>query len=181
MNQHIRFSDHKGRIEKKKETYSLIFDRILDHPIEKVWEAISQASIISKWLSPNVSALQTTLDLQPGGKARIQLLMALAEGSITQLQERHLLEITFEDKSQIRWELNEIGAHTSQLTFTYIFTDKSPAAAALREVLVGWHGYLDFLSSILNGITIPPFSVAEWPEVAATIYDQYKEDLLNEF
>jgi uncharacterized protein YndB with AHSA1/START domain len=175
MQQHIQFSDHKGRIEKKKDTYHLVFDRVLDHPIEKVWAAISQASIISTWLSPNVTASTTAIDLRPGGQVQLQLLMASVSGTITQLAEGQLLEITFEDQSKIRWELNKIGAHTSQLTFTSVFTDNNPAAGDLREVLVGWHGYIDFLSNILNGIAIPPFPAAQWHEVAAPLYDQYND------
>jgi uncharacterized protein YndB with AHSA1/START domain len=175
MQQQIQFSDHKGRIEKKKDTYHLVFDRVLDHPIEKVWAAISQAALISKWLSPNATASTTTVDLRPGGQVQLQLLMASVSGTITQLTEGQLLEITSEDQSRIRWELNKIGAHTSQLTFTSVFTTDNPAAADLREVLVGWHGYIDFLSSVLNGVAIPSFPVAEWHEIAAPLYDQYND------
>lgn len=174
MTDRINFSDQFGSIKWEGDTCQLIFKRILGHPVEKVWAAITEPDRIAEWLSPNHPEKTTTIELRPDGVVQLQFMMALIPGRIAALQDGELLEISFEGGSLIRWELEKTGYQSCNLTFTACFTEQQPLPAFLREAMVGWHGYLDFMAIVLDGNAIPPFKVTAWQMVAKELFDKYQ-------
>jgi len=81
----FNLSDHYGSVHKTGDVYSVRFDRLLNHPVKKVWEALTIPRKIAQWLSPNHKTTETEIDLRLGGKVRMQFMMAISDGEITTL------------------------------------------------------------------------------------------------
>ncbi len=78
-------------IIKKNIIPDIVFERLLRHPVTEVWEAITNAEKIILW-----SGGASAIDLRPGGKIRLGLLMATLEGIITGQENEKLLEYTLD-------------------------------------------------------------------------------------
>lgn len=141
MNEKFRLSDHYGSIHRTGHFYRISFDRLLNHPIKKVWDAITLPEQLALWLSSNHKEPSTEIDLKLGGKVRMQFMMAMSEGKITQLKSETLLEITWSGDNISRWELFEVGKKKCRL----VFTETLPVSI-LPKAAAAYHGYLDFLS-----------------------------------
>jgi uncharacterized protein YndB with AHSA1/START domain len=128
--------DHAGRSV-------LRFERILAHPPERVWQALSDRDELSAW-HPTPFALEPTL----GGVISYVAARgapAMPAGEVTAYEPPRLLAHTWGEDS-LRWEVRPHPAG-SKLTLTHTFEDRFKAA---RDA-AGWHLCLDALSSSLDG------------------------------
>ena len=171
--QPFQLSDYSGTIRPEKEGYSILFERILHHPVNKVWEAITVPALLNKWLCPNREKSSTSVDLKPGGKVHLQLMMALIEGTIDELREGVLVQYHFEGGSSLRWELFKEGKDGCRLVLTAFNTGLD----GLEQAAAGWHGYLDFLSMVLEEKQVPGFPVEGWSEMARDIIENYTHQI----
>lgn len=162
----FKLSDHFGTFHKTGNTYDIRFERLLNHPADKVWDAITKPEQIAKWFG------SAEIDLKIGGKIKVQLMMATVEGKITQLETGRLLEYTFGEQNILRWELIKETKDTCRL----IFTEHLAPLSDLQYTAPGWHGYLDLLSLSLEGVIEkrPTFSMEEWQDISEAITAKYK-------
>jgi uncharacterized protein YndB with AHSA1/START domain len=143
-----------GTLERRGNRQVIRFERRLDHPVERVWRALTEPDEIEKWLAV------AELDLGEGGRVVLtwqntddQGNTAVARGTVSALDPPRLLEFDTDIHGTLRWELEPAGDGTV-LTFT--------AEAQLPEeyetkVIAGWHIHLDHLEHVLDGGTI------DWP------------------
>jgi uncharacterized protein YndB with AHSA1/START domain len=121
----------------------LRFERLLSHPVEKVWRALTDPSELTSWFPSDVE-----MELAPG--ARIRFVFRDGEGppldgEITELDPPRVFAYTWGD-ALLRWELAPEGGAT-RLVFTHTFEDRAGAAS----FAAGWHGCLDALELMLDG------------------------------
>jgi uncharacterized protein YndB with AHSA1/START domain len=137
------------------------FERRIEHPIEKVWEAIATPGGIKGWLGA------AQLELSEGGSVRLQFDKTVGNvvtGQVTEVDPPRVLEYTFgQADSVLRWELEPAGDATL-LTLTHTLpTDEHRAKTA-----AGWHTLLDMIPEAIAG-NDPQWSQARWDEV----HEQY--------
>lgn len=174
MTDKFKLSDHYGSVHKNGELYSIRFERILNHPLKKVWEALTIPEQIAQWLSSNVTEPGTKIDLRTGGKVTMQFMMAVSEGIITKLQTERLLEITWSEDNISKWELTDEGHNKCRLVFTETLPD-----SIIPQATSAYHAYLDFLSLVLDGNKVPDNILETWNEISAGTTAKY-QTLINE-
>jgi uncharacterized protein YndB with AHSA1/START domain len=120
----------------------LRFERLLRHPPEKVWKALTELDELRAW-HPSPFELEPVLGgvvryLPPDGDA-------FGDGEVTEYHPPRVLAYTW-GEDQLRWEL-EPREEGCLLVLTHVFDDRFKAA---RDA-AGWHLCLDALSSSLDG------------------------------
>jgi uncharacterized protein YndB with AHSA1/START domain len=153
-----------GTIEKIDGRYVLRFERRLDHPVERVWSALTRPEQLSQWFSGET---QIELDLVEGGRYEMkttgppELVEAIVrEAGRDALETRdtvltvdapHVFEHTFggDPGSIARWELERDG-DGCRLLLTHTEPSGFDAADAPRD-LGGWHVLLDLMERSLAG------------------------------
>src|SRR5215208_3475777 len=127
----------EGTLERRDDHQVIRFERRLDHPVERVWRALTErGEMVLTW--------QNTDD--EGNTA-------VARGTVSALDPPRLVEFDTDIHGRLRWELEPDGDGTV-LTFTA--QTQLPEEYEL-EVLAGWHIHLDHLEHVLDGGTI------DWP------------------
>jgi uncharacterized protein YndB with AHSA1/START domain len=126
----------------------LRFERILAHPPERVWRALSDRGELSAW-HPTPFELERAvggvISYVPATGAP-----AMPAGEVTAYEPPRLLAHTWGEDS-LRWEVQPHPTG-SKLTLTHTFEDRFKAA---RDA-AGWHLCLDALSSSLAGANSAP-------------------------
>jgi uncharacterized protein YndB with AHSA1/START domain len=128
--------DHEGRP-------MLRFERVLEHPPERVWKAMIEPVQLSAWHP-------TPFELEPvkGGLMRYiaaEGSPAMPDGTVIEFDPPRVLAYTW-GEDQLRWELLPHG-DGCLLVLTHTFDDRLKAA---RDA-AGWHLCLDQLSCSLDG------------------------------
>ena len=143
-----------GTLERRGDRQLIRFERQLDHPVERVWRALTEPDEIAAWLA------LAELDLTEGGRVVLSWQntdkegnTAVARGTVSALEPPRLLEFDTDIHGRLRWELQPAGDGT-HLTFT---VDAQLPEDYELEVLGGWHIHLDHLDHVLDGGTI------DWP------------------
>ena len=149
----------------------LRFERLLQHPPERVWKALTEPGELSGW-HPTPARFEAS----PGGKVsylsaeEVRTMSALRDppempdGEVTEYDPPRVLAHTW-GEDELRWELrpHERGC---LLVLLHTFDDRFKAA---RDA-AGWHLCLDALSTVLDGVPRPEEKDAEglpwgWPEL----------------
>ena len=117
------------------------FERILDHPVEKVWDALTKPDALSAWLAP------ARVEAGVGGEIILETKGGPSGGKILEWKENTLLEYGWFGDSIVRWELLREGAGRCRLIFTCRLLPES----LLQGASVGWHFHLDALALSLKG------------------------------
>jgi uncharacterized protein YndB with AHSA1/START domain len=165
----LQLSDQYGTFLQKGDKYDIVFDRVLAHPVSKVWKAITDPAELNKWLCSNRKTSSTSIDLRVGGKVCIQLMMAVIEGTITNLKEEALLQYQLEEDNALRWELFEEGEDHCRLRFTEV----NASGEYLPGMTTGWHGYFDFLAMVLDNKEVPGFPIDAWEPMTRSTLEKY--------
>jgi uncharacterized protein YndB with AHSA1/START domain len=143
-----------GTIETRDDgMYVLRYERQLRHPIERVWEALTDPEQIEEWWA------RAEVELAEGGRARLEWLNgdAVAEGRITRLEPPNAIEFDTDIHGRLLWELRTDGDRTLlTLTVTAAIPDDH-----LASVRAGWHVHIDFLEDALDG---RPVDWPNWPK-----------------
>ncbi|HEY4428593.1 MAG TPA: SRPBCC family protein [Solirubrobacteraceae bacterium] len=127
---------------------ALRFERILTHPPDRVWRALTERAELTAWHP-------TPFELEPvlGAPIRFQPPASVPdwpEGRVTACEPPRLLAHTWGEDS-LRWEL-EPHPEGSRLTLTHSFDDRFKAA---RDA-AGWELCLAALMASLDGVAPPP-------------------------
>jgi uncharacterized protein YndB with AHSA1/START domain len=143
-----------GTIATRDGRHVMRYERRLDHPVPRVWAAITRPVELRAWLA------EADIDLTVGGRVELRWLNtddegnhAVARGTVTALDPPRLLELDTEPHGVLRFELRDDGAGTA-LTFTV--TTPAPNEH-IASALAGWHIHLEHLADALDGHSV------DWP------------------
>ena len=124
--------------------------RDLPGPVERVWDYLTNPTLLGTWFSDGVVADRV------GGEVQFEM---GAEGRITSYEPPHVLEYTWnepEDPARgiidtlVRWELAKAGDRV-RLTLTH---KRLSAVEAIKHG-AGWHTFLDRLVASTQGHDVP--------------------------
>src|ERR671926_466434 len=92
--------------------HRLVFERRLNHPVERVWAALTEPDQIEAWLA------RAELEPRAGGRVRLQWLNTddaegnqheqgvVANGTVAAIDAPRLLELDTDVHGRLRWELS---------------------------------------------------------------------------
>jgi uncharacterized protein YndB with AHSA1/START domain len=164
-----------GTVEKIDGQYVLRFERRFQHPVERVWDALTRPERIPEWWGEG----DVELDLVEGGRFLIrttgppELVEAIvaeagdvalvSHDTVLRVDPPFLFEHTFgsDPGSIARWELQRDG-DGCRLTLTHTEPPGFDIANGPRD-LGGWHTVLDRLGAVLDGKPVP-WQKVDWEE-----------------
>jgi uncharacterized protein YndB with AHSA1/START domain len=173
-----------GTVERVGEKHVLRYERRLEHPVERVWAALTEPDQLAQWL-----AAADELELAAGGRVVLRWLnipdspqeweehgidlgdedpAAPATGTITELDPPRVIEYDTDRMGLMRWELRPEG-DGCVLTFTN--TVELPEEFR-TQTLAGWHIHLDHLADALAG---RPIEWSTWTEDHMGDWEQIRD------
>lgn len=136
---------------------ALRFQRHLDHPIERVWRAVTEPSDLARWFVSDV----------PWKPELGEVIEAAGQsGEITELDEPHVIAWTW-GPERYRFELTPEG-DGCVLVFTHVFDERYGPA---WQHAAGWEAYLNRLDAHLAGGFL---SEQDAHEVVPELKERYK-------
>jgi uncharacterized protein YndB with AHSA1/START domain len=146
------------------------FERLLDAPVGRVWQYLTESELRRKWFAGGV------MDLRPGGP--LTLVFRNSElglegeevpekyrkyegmesrGEILRVEPPRLLVFLWHEETgpptEVSWELEERGGQT----FFTLIHRRLPDRAMMVDVSGGWHLHLDVLADVLAGRALGSF------------------------
>jgi uncharacterized protein YndB with AHSA1/START domain len=147
---------------------ALVFERRLGHPVERVWQAVTEPSEIKAWFPAEV-----TVELEPGGAMTFTFpdgVMPPGSGEVTEHDPPRVFAFTWDDDA-MRFELEPAdGGAACVLRFTHVFAEREAAA---RDA-AGWEVCFGLLEALLGGQRPDGAPTEPTPEWRA-YYDEYVE------
>jgi uncharacterized protein YndB with AHSA1/START domain len=173
-----------GTIEQRDDKQVILFERHLRHPIERVWNALTDPDELIGWWG------RVERDLRPGGSFDVTWLNTrdhegneisepfTMRAQITALEPPTLLEMSSAEHGLLRFELagtppDESGA--AQLARPDAERAAGPTGTFLRfsatadvpeefraPALAGWHTHLDALATVLDGGSVDLVELPDW-------------------
>ena len=125
--------------------HEIHFERRLDHPIERVWAALTRPEEIEAWLA------RAEIEPREGGHVTLEWLNTgdaevIARGTVRACDPPRLLVLDTDVQGTITWELTAQGDATD-LALTVVLAMPDEHVIENRS---GWHVHLDFLDDWLN-------------------------------
>ncbi|HEX6683365.1 MAG TPA: SRPBCC family protein [Candidatus Limnocylindrales bacterium] len=141
-----------GSVRHTDQGFELRFERLLYHPVDKVWAALTEPERRAEWFFAG------RLDLRPEGTVDLADAVHGITGKVLAIEPPWLLEFSWvsgdsPEESVVRFELSKANQGCS-----LVFTHTVPASANRMSLAAGWHCHLDALPLALNG------EQTEWPE-----------------
>ncbi|MGB3182956.1 MAG: SRPBCC family protein [Cyclobacteriaceae bacterium] len=165
-----------GQVHKEKDGFKVIFRRILNHPIEKIWEAITDPNKLKVWFTDFTMELRENSDLKIRFRDEAG---TVTTGKVLEVKPPHRLAWTWEGKLA-EWDLEETAPGKCRLIFTYSkLSDKY-----IVDSTGGFHTLIERLTAYLEGdrTTYPfgtegrdPRQEALREAYAKVVYDDYPE------
>jgi uncharacterized protein YndB with AHSA1/START domain len=155
-----------GRIDIEDGRAVLRYERRYEHPIEEVWNAITDPERLVDWLA------DAEVELAEGGAIKLTWLntdedgnTAVMTGRITRFEPPHVFEYEGDIHGRLLWELREEdGATVLKLT------NWTPAPEEYRsKTAAGWDVHLDHLADALAGRSV------DWPNWYRDHYPAWQE------
>ncbi len=160
------------KLMQEQEDWVLVLKRVLNHPPEKVWDALTRADQVPKW-----GPFSADKDLTEVGAVRLKHINTPEaeemEGYVLEVNAPHLLVFRW-GADILRWELAALGKGKTTLVLRHRFADRKQAPS----YAAGWHLCLDGLAGTLAGEQMPSMVGEEalkygWQE----LYEVYEEKL----
>jgi uncharacterized protein YndB with AHSA1/START domain len=157
-------SAHDGTFFRTEDCIGVRFERVLEHPVERVWAALTEPEHLAHWLAP------AEIRGGKGGTITLRLTGGVMGGTITEWKENVLLEYAWHGGSSVRWELVSEGKIRTRLLFTHHHVIDRQLVDAAK----GWHYHLDLLALELDGEPMPHNPVERWEEITREATVRYK-------
>ena len=145
-----------GKLFEEDGRYELRFERPLDHPVARVWSAITEPDGLAAWFPFDIEGERAA-----GAPLRFVFREGEGEsfeGAMVEFDPPSVMELRWEDDETLRLEVAPRGSGCV-LTLINRFDEVGKAA---RDA-AGWHACLDALEAHLDGS--PLDSVARWQAV----------------
>lgn len=152
------------------DSQSVRFERLLPHPIERVWAYLTDAALRARWLASGEMDIQTggalrlTFRNPPiGGRAdgtasdEAQLEDYTFTGRVLRCEEPCILSHTWDEKDGTESEVTYELAHDGDCTRLTVTHRRLSDASLRTDVAAGWHTHLNALEDVLLGRSPPPF------------------------
>ncbi|HEX6389486.1 MAG TPA: SRPBCC family protein [Solirubrobacteraceae bacterium] len=158
-----------GTVEQRDGKQVIRFERHLRHPIERVWEALTDPDELIGWWG------RVERELRVGGAFTVTWLNTrdhegneipepfTMDATITALQPPTLLEMDSEEHGVLRFDL--VGTHDGTF-LRFSATGDVPEEFRL-PALAGWHMHLDALATVLDGGSVDLVEIPQWDEIRA--------------
>lgn len=168
-----KMSEGNGRLLDHSDKHSLRFERLLTHPPERVWRALTEDDELALWFPARIDGAR-----EPGATLRFVFPPKAGQVPADSTDEGATMPgqmLVFDPPSVLeyewlgdvlRWELDPRGENTL-LTFSHTFADKARAA---RDAS-GWDICLASLGSLLAGVPAEPFT----PERHDVLFERYAQ------
>ena len=172
-----------GTVTTSGNTWTLRFERDLKHPIEKVWDALTNNVRLKDWLAED-----GTIELRKGGSVRLN--DHEIDSTIVDLDPPRVIEYGWSgphwDGGTVRWELSPTASGT-RLELTHRMNTMSPEEIEgfkerfpdlpegwdpLPSTLAGWHSILERFVAAVDGTPISD-DMDHWRE----LHEHYKASL----
>lgn len=129
-----------ARVQKDGDRWTLILARDLDHPPERVWEALTDPRHLAEW-----SPFDADRSLATVGPVKLSTVGTpqVAEATVTRAEAPRLLEYDW-GGSDLRWQLEPLGKGT-RLTLWHNIDRRFIAWGA-----AGWHVCFDVMDRFLS-------------------------------
>lgn len=145
-----------GKVSKEHDGYMVRYERVYNHSIARVWDAITNPEKMAIWF------MDIEMDLEPGAKMTLTFgdeAHTKSYGKVLTVEPPKLFEFLWLNDDgpdeHARWELIEEAPETTRLIFIYSRVDEKYVSG----VPAGWHIMLNHLEEVLDGRTEPyPFS-----------------------
>lgn len=154
-----------GVLTRAGESAVLRFERLLDHPVDEVWRALTEPDRLRHWLADVV------IDARQGGRIELRLGQPAGyevTGVVTRVDPPKVLDYTWtspgEPDGVVKWQLIPAGDRCI-LLFTHTLQGHWNEAGTLAA----WHVHLALLATSLAGLPTWPFPDARWKE----LHDSY--------
>jgi uncharacterized protein YndB with AHSA1/START domain len=147
----------EGKLEEIEGRPALRFTRRLNHPVERVWRAVTTYDDLAAWF---VAPMELT-----GVGQKFEAMEQ--PGEVLRFEPPRVVEWLWGEE-RFSFELRTDG-HGTLLTFTHVFADRDRAA----NYASGWHFHFDRLHAHLDG---EPVSEAD-PGRLVELNDRYAEHL----
>ncbi len=142
----------------------LRFERLLAHPRDRVWRALTDREELAAWHPTPFVLAGATVEFLPSPGAP-----EMGTGRVLALEEPSLIAYTW-GEDQLRWTLAERG-EGCLLTLEHSFEDRLKAA---RDG-AGWHICLTALEALLEGAAVPEKgSARRLPEGWSALNEDYQ-------
>jgi uncharacterized protein YndB with AHSA1/START domain len=132
-------------MSKAGETRTVVVERLIAHPPEKIWRALTQPHLIEEWLMKN--------DFRPdaGSRFNFSANWGSVEGEVLTAEANKTLSYTWDTKdleSVITWTLTPTATGTLlRMEQSGFRSDQEPY---YRGATVGWPKFLDGLEDVLK-------------------------------
>lgn len=137
--------------------HSLTINRTIQAPIEKVFEALTTADILTRWMGPGeVNCESASVDLKVGGDYRIHMKSSdgdhIVVGQYKEITRPHKLQFTWaweggeSPETLVTITLESKDQHTAITLLHENFPVKEPADKHTQ----GWNGCLDKLEKVFQ-------------------------------
>jgi uncharacterized protein YndB with AHSA1/START domain len=121
--------------------WAIHFTRTLEHPIEKVWRAITEPEHLAAWFPSSVDG-----DRRAGAPLEFRFdEETVLDGEMIAFEPPHLMEMRWGD-DVLRFELRSEGSRT-----VLELTDTTPEQGKTARDAAGWHEKLDQLIHHVDG------------------------------
>lgn len=153
--------DDLGRVSREADGFVVRFERLLPHPRERVWRAITESEHLAHWLPCDIvgerrAGADITLPFWPPHVERYQIPTPVMSGHIEAWDPPARFEWWW-DADRLRFELEEIAGGTRLRFTTWVGPDPDGAA----RTAAGYHVCLLNLETVLATGTAPPLVDAE--------------------
>lgn len=129
------------------ETLSVVLERQIPHPPEKIWRALTQPHLIAEWL------METDFAASVGHRFDFRAEWGSVNCEVLEVEPHRSLSYTWGDsrlKSVVTWTLTPVGACTTLRMEQTGFKPDQPRY--FQGAQAGWPRFLDNLDRVLNDL-----------------------------
>jgi uncharacterized protein YndB with AHSA1/START domain len=129
------------------ETLSVVLERQIPHPPEKIWRALTQPHLIAEWL------METDFAASVGHRFDFRAEWGSVNCEVLEVEPHRSLSYTWGDsrlKSIVTWTLTPVGAGTALRMEQTGFKPDQPRY--FQGAQAGWPRFLDNLDRVLDNL-----------------------------
>lgn len=144
-----------GSIRRVGEAFEGRIERVLGHPREAVWHALTDSTALAQWLAPG------QIEARLGGAVKIDFADSgtVIDSTVLAIEPNRLLSYSWSHPGApervLRWELEAVAPDTR-----LVLTVAVPAGEDAAKACAGFEGHLEMLAAALEGVSIKfPFDL----------------------